>query len=44
MALNAQSKSGQITSTNAPTSKAAAALPVHLAAAPPMIGPSIMVA
>src|SRR5262249_9573010 len=40
--LNTHNSSGQITNTNAPKSKAAAALPVHLAAEPAIIGLTIM--
>ena len=42
--LKPNSTSGQVSSTIAPTSNAAAALPVHLAAAPPITGPSIIAA
>jgi hypothetical protein len=41
--LNTQNSTGQVRSTAAPKSKAAAALPVHLALAPPTTGPNIMV-
>lgn len=42
--LNTHSNNGQVTSTTAPKSNAALALPAHLAQPPPMTGPTIIAA